>query len=102
MGFDAVNPQEMDLLDHVLAQTNGVRSRYRLRGVGIGAGASMMTDLLRTRGLAIVVAIFGQPQQVDLFRFFWRELRMIGVRVYESQDFDRAIEAGCLRQTPFR
>jgi threonine dehydrogenase-like Zn-dependent dehydrogenase len=28
---------------------------------------------------------------VDLFRFFWRELRLCGARVYESEDFDKAI-----------
>ena len=46
------------------------------------------------------VAIFGQPQPVDLFRFFWRELRLIGVRVYESQDFDRAIELAASGRLP--
>ena len=50
-----------------------------------------MTDLLRTRGLAVVVAIFAKKPEIDLFRFFWRELRLQGVRVYESQDFADAI-----------
>jgi D-arabinose 1-dehydrogenase-like Zn-dependent alcohol dehydrogenase len=38
-----------------------------------------------------VVGIFTQPAAVDLFRFFWRELELIGARVYEAADFDRAI-----------
>ena len=50
-----------------------------------------MTDLLRTRGLAVIVAIFAKKPEIDLFRFFWRELRLQGVRVYESRDFADAI-----------
>ena len=44
-----------------------------------------MTELLRTRGTVVIVAIFGQAPEVDLFKFFWRELKMMGVRVYESR-----------------
>jgi threonine dehydrogenase-like Zn-dependent dehydrogenase len=29
---------------------------------------------------------------VDLFRMFWRELTLIGARVYERADFVRAVE----------
>jgi (R,R)-butanediol dehydrogenase / meso-butanediol dehydrogenase / diacetyl reductase len=38
-----------------------------------------------------VVAIHTQPVPVDLFRVFWRELEMIGARVYERHDFERAV-----------
>jgi threonine dehydrogenase-like Zn-dependent dehydrogenase len=38
------------------------------------------------------VAIFAEPPKVDLFRFFWRELRLCGARVYEPQDFEQAIQ----------
>jgi threonine dehydrogenase-like Zn-dependent dehydrogenase len=47
----------------------------------------------------VMVAIYSQPAKVDLFRFFWRELRLSGARVYEAQDFERAIAIaaqGCL------
>lgn len=39
-----------------------------------------------------MVAIHPKPQPVDLFRFFWRELQLIGVRVYEPEDFEEAIQ----------
>jgi threonine dehydrogenase-like Zn-dependent dehydrogenase len=38
-----------------------------------------------------MVAIHAAPRPVDLFQFFWRELRLIGVRVYEPEDFEEAI-----------
>ena len=51
-----------------------------------------MTEIARTRGRIVVVAIFATAPKVDLFRFFWRELKLCGVRVYEPQDFDEAIQ----------
>jgi len=67
---------------------------------GSQAGASIMTELLRTRGLAVAVAIFARPPKIDLFRFFWRELRLQGVRVYESQDFTDAIALAASGKLP--
>jgi 2-desacetyl-2-hydroxyethyl bacteriochlorophyllide A dehydrogenase len=49
------------------------------------------TGLLRTRGRLVVVGIHSEPHPVDLFRVFWRELQLLGARVYEPQDFDEAI-----------
>jgi len=51
-----------------------------------------MTKLARTRGRIVVVAIHADPPKVDLFQFFWRELRLCGVRVYEPEDFEAAIQ----------
>ena len=47
-----------------------------------------------------MVAIHSQPRPVDLFRFFWRELKLIGVRVYEAEDFDAAIRLTAARASP--
>jgi 2-desacetyl-2-hydroxyethyl bacteriochlorophyllide A dehydrogenase len=92
LGFDAIDPTQTDLPNHVMALTDGAGADVVFEVSGSAAAAKAMTELLRTRGLAVVVAIFGQPPQVDLFRLFWRELRMRGVRVYEPQDFVSAIE----------
>ncbi len=53
--------------------------------------AELMTKLPRVRGRIVIVGIFSQPVPVDLFRFFWRELELVGARVYEAVDFDQAI-----------
>ena len=98
LGLEAINPAETDLLELVMQRTKGAGADIVFEVSGSQAGATMMTDLLRTRGLAVVVAIFAQKPQIDLFRFFWRELRMQGVRVYESRDFADAIDlaASCV------
>ena len=92
LGFEALNPREDDLLAHVMRRTGGAGADIVFEVSGSQAGASIMTELLRTRGLAVVVAIFAQPPKLDLFRFFWRELRLQGVRVYEHQDFAAALD----------
>ena len=92
LGLDALNPTEVDLIKLVMQRTKGTGADIVFEVSGSQAGASVMTELLRTRGLAVVVAIFAQQPKIDLFRFFWRELRLQGVRVYESEDFSAAIE----------
>ena len=89
--MEAVNPKELDLVELVKKRTNSAGADIVFEVSGSQAGATIMTELLRTRGLAVIVAIFAQRPQIDLFRFFWRELRLQGVRVYESQDFADAI-----------
>lgn len=53
--------------------------------------AALMTQLARVRGRIVLVGIFTQPVPIDLFRVFWRELELIGARVYEAADFEQAI-----------
>ncbi|MCY4070129.1 MAG: alcohol dehydrogenase catalytic domain-containing protein [Chloroflexi bacterium] len=91
LGLTAVNPGEVDLVKLVMEGTNDAGADIVFEVSGSAAGAAIMTELLRARGLAVVVAIFAQKPEIDLFRFFWRELRLKGVRVYESRDFADAI-----------
>ncbi len=100
LGLDAINPLNSDLQALVMERTKGAGADIVFEISGSQAGAAVMSDLLRTRGLAVVVAIFAQKPQIDLFRFFWRELRLQGVRVYESQDFAAAIELAALGVLP--
>jgi threonine dehydrogenase-like Zn-dependent dehydrogenase len=39
-----------------------------------------------------MVAIHSQKPQVDLFQFFWKELELLGARVYEHADFEMAVD----------
>jgi len=91
LGLEAVNPKEIDLADRVEKRSGGAGADVVFEVSGSPAGAATMTQLVRTRGRIVVVAIFGEAPKVDLFRFFWRELRMRGARVYEPEDFDKAI-----------
>ena len=69
----------------------GRRRRSVLRGIGRVPGIQSAIDALGPRGRLVVVAIHSTPPPVDLFRVFWRELTIVGARVYERPDFDDAV-----------
>jgi 2-desacetyl-2-hydroxyethyl bacteriochlorophyllide A dehydrogenase len=91
LGLEAVSPKEVDLAELAGKRTGGAGADVVFEVSGSAAGAATMTQVVRSRGRIVVVAIFGEAPRVDLFRFFWRELRLCGVRVYEPEDFDKAI-----------
>ena len=100
LGLESVNPREVDLVATVEERTAGAGADLVFEVSGTEAGASTMTQLVRTRGRIVVVAIFADAPRVDLFRFFWRELQLRGVRVYEPEDFDRAIHLAATGALP--
>jgi len=91
MGIDTINPHESDIAEHVNLLTEGAGCDVVFEVTSSAAGARLMTQLPRTRGRIVVVGIFNDPPQVDLHRFFWRELKLFGARVYEREDFEQAI-----------
>jgi 2-desacetyl-2-hydroxyethyl bacteriochlorophyllide A dehydrogenase len=92
LGLEAVNPKETDVAKFIEERTGGAGADAVFEVSGSKAGVAAMPHLLRTRGRMVVVAIFPQPVEIDLFRVFWRELKLIGVRVYEREDFAKAID----------
>jgi (R,R)-butanediol dehydrogenase / meso-butanediol dehydrogenase / diacetyl reductase len=58
---------------------------------GSAAGALAMTRPASLRGRVVVVAIFPEAQPISLFDVFWKELELRGARVYEPEDYERAI-----------
>jgi len=91
-GFEVVNPAEQDLVAAVTAATDGVGADVVFEVTAAAAAAKVMTELPRVRGKIVVVGIYAQPPEVNLHKFFWRELELYGARLYESEDFDRALE----------
>jgi 2-desacetyl-2-hydroxyethyl bacteriochlorophyllide A dehydrogenase len=92
LGLEAIDPTQNDLPAYVTDQTQGAGADVVFEVTGSAAGAELMTKLPRTRGRIVIVAIFADPPKIDLFRFFWRELRLCGTRVYEHQDFEAGIQ----------
>ena len=91
LGLEAIDPRTTDVAEFVEERTNGAGADAVFEVSGTQAGVELMTQLPRTRGRMVVVAIHAEPPKIDLFRFFWRELRLCGVRVYEPEDFEEAI-----------
>ena len=92
LGLEAVDGREDALADRVTALTDGAGADVVFEVSGSPASALGMTELASIRGRIVVVAIFPEPQPVKLFDFFWKELQLRGARVYEPEDYERAIE----------
>lgn len=91
-GALVVDPVAEDLAAVVEAETSGAGADVVFEVAGTRGTALDATRHARTRGRVVFVAIHPEPVPVDLHRVFWRELEVLGARVYERQDFDRAIE----------
>lgn len=91
LGFEALSPVECDLAGWLREQSGGSGADVVFEVSGARAAALSMTDLLAIRGRVVMVAIYPQPVELNLFQFFWKELKLIGARVYEPDDFEKAI-----------
>ena len=100
LGLSVIDPADEDLAAKVEAWTGGAGVDVAFEVSGVPAGLTAATHALRVRGRLVVVAIHNQPVAVDLFRVFWRELELVGARVYERQDFERAVELLATRRIP--
>ena len=101
LGFDVVDPTADDLEEIVLRSTEGAGADIAFEVSGSQAAASVMSEVLCTRGLMLVVAVFGEPPRINLKSCFMRELRLQAVRCYTHVDFDDAIELIASGQYPF-
>jgi 2-desacetyl-2-hydroxyethyl bacteriochlorophyllide A dehydrogenase len=70
-------------------QGAGVDVSFEVSGSAGGVEAAITS--LVARGRLVLVAIHSRPVPVDLFKFFWRELTLVGARVYEHGDFEEAL-----------
>ncbi|MDG4674806.1 alcohol dehydrogenase catalytic domain-containing protein [Shinella sp. 838] len=92
LGFATLNPKDADVAATIMTKTGKKGADVVFEVSGTQAGTSLMTEAAASRGRIVMVAIHTKKPEVDLFRFFWRELELIGVRVYEKEDFDQAID----------
>ncbi len=91
LGFDTVNPAKVDLVDTINSRTGSKGADVVFEVSGTQPGVDAMTAIAATRARIVMVAIHAQKPTIDLFQFFWRELQLIGVRVYEPEDYEQAI-----------
>jgi len=90
-GINAIDPREQDLVDLVVEETDGAGADVAFEVSGSAAGVNSAVEALTTRGRLVMVAIHPKPKEIDLHRFFWRELEMFGARLYQREDFEEAV-----------
>jgi (R,R)-butanediol dehydrogenase/meso-butanediol dehydrogenase/diacetyl reductase len=92
LGFATLDPRETDQVAWVTEWTGGAGADVVFEVSGAAAAVLGATDLAKVRGTIVVVAIHPTPREINLQRVFWRELRILGARVYQRADFEEAAE----------
>ncbi len=91
LGFEAVDPRTTDLPALISEHSGGSGADAVFEVSGAKTAMLSAPELLRIRGRLLLVAIYPKPIEFNLFPYFWKELRLQGARVYEPEDYDRAI-----------
>ncbi|CAN5523977.1 alcohol dehydrogenase catalytic domain-containing protein [soil metagenome] len=92
LGFTTLDPRETDQVAWFEEWTGGAGADVVFEVSGAAAAVLGATALAKVRGTLVVVAIHPTPREIDLQRLFWRELRILGARVYQRADFETAVE----------
>jgi len=102
LGLATIDAANEDLVAKVDAYTHGQMIDCAFEVSGAQAGVAAMTQVVCARGRIVMVAIHGgEPRTVDLFKFFWSEIEMLGARLYTSQDYEEAIGMALNGDIPF-
>ena len=92
LGLRVLDPGADDVVAWVNGWTSDAGAEVAFEVSGSAPGVTTAVAVLATRGRLCQVGIHSEPREVDLHRFFWRELTMVGARLYQRADFDRAVE----------
>ena len=90
LGFTSYDPAGPQTTAALGDWTAGAGAAAAFEVSGAAAGVTAAVDALAVRGRLIQVAIHPAPREISLHRFFWRELTLVGARLYERRDFDTA------------
>ncbi|MFF4728667.1 zinc-binding dehydrogenase [Streptomyces mirabilis] len=91
LGLTAWDPADDDVPALVGEWTGQAGADVAFEVSGAAGGVDTAVDVLGVRGRLCLVAIHPRPREVNLHRFFWRELTLIGARLYERGDFEKAV-----------
>ena len=92
LGFATLDPRETDQVAWVTEWSAGAGADVVFEVSGAAQAVLGATDLAKVRGTIVVVAIHPTPREINLQRVFWRELSILGARVYQREDFETAVE----------
>jgi len=92
LNFEAVDRSAENLSDRVLEITKGEGADIVFECAGSPAAALQMCGLVRPRGTILMVSVHKEPHPVDLQAVSFKELTMIGTRVYTRDNYRQALE----------
>lgn len=92
LGLSVLDPRGNDIAAVVRDLTGGAGVQVAFEVSGSQGGLDTAVSVLAVRGRLCQVGIHAERRSVDLHRFFWRELELLGARLYQQQDFAEAVQ----------
>lgn len=92
LGLAVLDPCETDVEGWTQDHTGGAGAAVAFEASGTRPGLAAALSVLGARGRMVVVGIHPMPLLIDMQRVFLRELSLLGARVYERPDFERAVQ----------
>ena len=99
LGFKVFNSAQGDLVEFVNQTTHDEGADFVFECAGSSAAALQMCELVRPRGKVVMVSNHKEPHPVDLRAVSFKEITMIGTRVYTRRSYQKALQM--IRDLPF-
>jgi 2-desacetyl-2-hydroxyethyl bacteriochlorophyllide A dehydrogenase len=90
LGFEALKANDPGVRRLILERTDGEGADVVFECTGAPPAALQMTDIARCQGSIVNAGVFKKPVEVNLQTVNFKELTVIGSRVYSSRDFQLA------------
>lgn len=91
LGLSAVQAGA-DLQELVMDLSNQNGADLLLECAGHPSSALEMSNLVRSRGVIVNLGVFKKPVAIDMQAINFKEIEILGSRVYERKDFETAID----------
>jgi (R,R)-butanediol dehydrogenase / meso-butanediol dehydrogenase / diacetyl reductase len=92
LGCTTIDAANEAIVDKVREYTKGINADFAFDCAAHPSVQTHLMDVLKVQGTAVVVGSYKKPPEVDLLKVEFKELSMIGIRVYERRDFEIASE----------
>lgn len=89
LGYEILDPS--DPVADLEARTDGSLADVVFDAAGVAPVAAFLPRLVRPGGRVAIVAVYGRPVELDLQAIVFRELTVLGNRVYTPADIDAAL-----------
>jgi threonine dehydrogenase-like Zn-dependent dehydrogenase len=90
--FEALDSSQSDIVAYIKDVTGGDMADRVFEVAGVQDSATQMTDLVRPRGTVVNVSVFKKQPMVDMRSVNFKELTIIGTRVYTPADYRTALD----------
>lgn len=91
-GFETINCEQADVTEKIDKFTDGQGADVVLECAGSASAAIQMCRIVRSRGRIVLVSVHKDAHPTDLRSINFKEITVVGSRVYTRDNYDQAIK----------